>query len=81
MAMKQYTADEVLEADFDDSFGVSDGYSSDEDGEEDLYAYLGQPVVLRSVLEALTCELITKTIVAVLAIDGNDRQNLQLFMN
>ena len=38
MATKRYTVDDALKAVFDDDFGLSDGYSSDEE-EEHYYAY------------------------------------------
>ena len=51
-ATRRYTVDEVLDAVFDDDFGLSDGRSSEEG--EDLYAMLGDPIVLCSDTDALT---------------------------
>ena len=50
MARRRFDVDEVLDADF----GLYDGESSaDEDG-DGIYAYLGDPVVDRSSISALT---------------------------
>ena len=38
------TVGEALEAILDDDFGLSDGESSDEEG-EDIYGYIGEPVL------------------------------------
>ena len=48
MATRKLTVDDVLETICDDEFGLSEGESSDEECGEDLYAYLGEPVVTRS---------------------------------
>ena len=54
MARRRFDVDEVLDAVFDNDFGLSDGESSaDEDG-DGIYAYLGDPVVDRSSISALT---------------------------
>ena len=42
----RYTIEEALEAILDDDFGLSDGETSDEDG-EDIYHYVGEPVLRR----------------------------------
>lgn len=49
---KRLTVDEALEATLDDDFGLSDGESSDEEG-EDTYGYLGEPVLHRTDIEEL----------------------------
>ena len=59
MATKRYTVDEALEAVFDDDFGLSDGGSSNEEEGEDYYAYLGEPVVPASAVEALTRDVVS----------------------
>ena len=59
MATKRYTVDEALEAVFDDDFGHSDECSNDEEEGEDYYAYLGEPVVLPSDVEALTHDVVS----------------------
>ena len=58
MATKRYV-DEALEAILDDDFGLSDGDSSDEEEGEDYYAYLGEPVVPPSDIEALTHDVVS----------------------
>ena len=40
--------------DFDNEFGLCDGESSDKECGEDLYAYLSEPVVSMSDVDALT---------------------------
>ena len=57
MATRRLTVDEALDAVFDDDFGLSDGESSEEEG-DDLYALLGEPVVRRSDIDALTRDLV-----------------------
>ena len=59
MATKRLTVDDVLETIFDDEFGLSDGESSDEECGEDLYAYLGESVVSRSDVDALTRAIVS----------------------
>ena len=46
-----YRKYEVLDALFDD-FGLSDGSDSEEEG-EDIYAYVGEPILLRDDIEAI----------------------------
>ena len=58
MATRRFTVDEALEAVFDDDFGLSDGESSEEEEGDDLYALLGDPVVRRSDIDALTHDLV-----------------------
>ena len=54
MARRRFDVDEVLDAIFDNDFGLSDGESSaDEDG-DGIYAYLGDPVVDRSSISSPT---------------------------
>ena len=48
----RYTIDEALEAILDDDFGLSDGDSSDEEG-EDIYCYVGEPVLRRADVDIL----------------------------
>ena len=48
----RYTIDEALEAILDDDFGLSDGDSSDEEG-EDIYGYVGEPVLRRADVDIL----------------------------
>ena len=45
MATRRYTLSEAAEALFADNFGPSEGESSAEEGGDDFYAYLGEPVV------------------------------------
>ena len=53
MAKRSFEVDEVLDAVYDSDFGLSDGESSaDEDG-DDIYAYLGDPVVERRSIDAI----------------------------
>ena len=58
MATRRFTVDEALEAVFDDDFGLSDGESSEEEEGDDLYALLGDPIVRRSDIDALTRDLV-----------------------
>ena len=48
----------AVDAVLQDDFGLSDGDMSDEEGEE-IYAYLGEPVVSRPAMESLGEELLT----------------------
>lgn len=48
----RFTVNEVLEAIFDDEFGLSDGEPSDEEG-EGICGYLGEPVLHRAEVEEL----------------------------
>ena len=51
----RFTVDEVLDAVFDDDFGLSDGDSSEEG--EDIYSYIGEPVLSRANLEKVSNRL------------------------
>ena len=44
---------------FDDNSSLSEGYSTDEEEGEDYYAYLGEPLVLPSDIEALTRDVVS----------------------
>ena len=71
MARRRFDVDEVLDAVFDSDFGLSEGESSaDEDG-EDFYAYLGDPVVGRASISALTDRLTIDAMDANTAVDDN----------
>lgn len=48
----RYTLEEALEAILDDDFGLSDGGSSDKEG-EDIYGYVGESVLRRSDVNAV----------------------------
>lgn len=47
-----FTVEEALEALMDDDLGLSDGEASDEEG-EDIYGYIGEPVLRRTDIEGL----------------------------
>ena len=66
MATKRYNVDKAI---FDYDFGLSDGYSSDEEEGEDYYTYFGDPVVLPSDIEVLTHDVVSGDE------DGDDRDN------
>ena len=70
MARRLLTVDDVLETILDDGFSLSEGESSDEECGDDLYAYLGEPVVTISDLDALT-----RAIVDNVDGGGNDGEN------
>lgn len=71
MARQRFDVDEVLDAIFDSDFGLSEGESSaDEDG-EDFYAYLGDPVVGRASISALTDRLTIDAMDVDTAVDDN----------
>ena len=55
---REYTASEVVELLSDEEFGLSEDELSAEEG-EDLYAYLGSPVISREEVEDLTLEVDT----------------------
>ena len=57
MASKRFDVDEVLEAVFDSDFGLSDGDSSAGEDGDSVYAYLGDPVIDRSSISALTSRM------------------------
>ena len=58
MASKRYvTVDEAIDAVFQDDFGLSDSESSEDEGGNDIYAYLGEPVLQQSVVESLAHEV------------------------
>ena len=53
MASRMFDVEEAISAIFDDDFGLSDGELSGEEG-EDIYPYLGEPILVRSTVEELT---------------------------
>ncbi len=57
MARQVFGVDDVLEAVFNDDFGLSDGESSAGEEGEDVYAYLGDPVLDRGQIRDLTSRL------------------------
>ena len=67
-----------MEAILDDDFGLSDGDSSDEEEGEDYYAYLGEPVVPPSYIEALTHDAVSGDDVD--DDDGNDARSSGSFL-
>ena len=69
MATWRFTVEEALDAVFDDNFSLSDGESSEEEEGGDLYALLGEPVIRRSDIDALTRDLVVSDD------DGNDDGN------
>ena len=60
MATRRYTISEVADAVFDDDFGLSKEESSDEEDGEDIYAYLGDPIVKRGAIDALTRDVVDR---------------------
>ena len=52
MASRRFNVQEAISTIFDDEFGLSDGELSAEEG-EDIYPYLGEPVLLRSAVDEL----------------------------
>ena len=54
----RYATEEALDVILDDSFGLSDGESSEEEEVEQFYAHTGDPVFARSDVEALTREIV-----------------------
>ena len=54
MATRRYTVSEAASAIFDEDFGLSDAQSSEEETEEELYAYLGEPVVESAAVDNIT---------------------------
>ena len=58
MATRRFTVEEALDAVLDDNFSLSDGQSSEEEEGDDLYAVLGEPVICRSDIDALTRDLV-----------------------
>lgn len=60
MATRRFTVSEVADAVFDDDFGLSGEESSDEESGEDLYAYLGEPIVTCGAIDTLTREVVDR---------------------
>ena len=56
--MQRFTVDEALDTVSDDDFSLSDDKSSEEEELDDLYALLGEPVVRRSDIDALTRDFV-----------------------
>ena len=56
MATLRFTGEEATDAVFDNDFSLSEGESSEEG--DNLYALLGEAVIRRSDIEALTCDLV-----------------------
>ena len=57
MVSGRFDVNEVLEAVYDSDFSLSEGQSSEDEDGDDFYAYLGDPVVDRDSISALTDRL------------------------
>lgn len=60
----RYTIEEALESILDDDFGLTDGESSDEDG-DDIYSYAGQPVLSRADVQDIGESIVYRVLLSI----------------